>query len=192
MSNDNEDRLTPAIENLKEAAHTLLIALLVQRIRNLGQHISDFDDECRGFVLIAATACNVPFAGIHVVDDTTQYNIVLHGDIDLPLISLRANTNCNNASLEHPEDGIVIPDTQLDDRTKDSPLVIKDKIRFYAGAPLVMDDGFRIGAIWVIDDKPRNLDDAQIATLSTVSRIVMKRLNSMLNDVPPIHTGETG
>ena len=62
---------------------------------------------------------------------------------------------CTYAIME-PEPLIVL-DATLDDRFKDNPLVTGELgIRFYAGAPLVSPDNFRLGTFCIIDTKPRD------------------------------------
>lgn len=72
-------------------------------------------------------------------------------------------------------DGILeIPDTREDPRFRDNPLVVDDpNIRFYAGAPLVLSDGHRVGTLCVIDDKPGALQEPQRETLIDLARTVV-------------------
>jgi GAF domain-containing protein len=52
---------------------------------------------------------------------------------------------------------LVILDTQQDWRFAGNPNVTGPPyIRFYAGAPLRTTDGFNLGSLCVIDDKPRS------------------------------------
>jgi diguanylate cyclase (GGDEF)-like protein/PAS domain S-box-containing protein len=46
------------------------------------------------------------------------------------------------------------------------------KVRYYAGAPLVMDDGERVGTLCVIDHEARQLDETQASTLRALGDIV--------------------
>ena len=71
------------------------------------------------------------------------------------------------------QDGLmVVPDATLDARFRDYPNVTGGtRIRFYAGAPLKMRNGARIGTICVIDVEPRDgLDDEERATLEDLAR----------------------
>jgi GAF domain-containing protein len=48
----------------------------------------------------------------------------------------------------------------------------------YAGAPLVTDDGYAVGALCVIDDEPKTLKDKEIDLLKKMARVVMKLLSA--------------
>ena len=70
-----------------------------------------------------------------------------------------------------------VPDASLDPRFADNPLVTgQPEIRFYAGAPLVLPGGERIGSLCVIDRQARQLDAAQAQTLRALADVAIKAL----------------
>ena len=74
---------------------------------------------------------------------------------------------------------LVIPDLTADPRTRANPLVTgAPGLRFYAGAPLTTPEGVAIGALCVIDAKPRpeGLNPAQATGLAALARMVMTQL----------------
>ncbi len=71
-----------------------------------------------------------------------------------------------------------IPDVALDDRFINHPGVIGPPYaRFYAGAPLIDDDGYRLGVIGVFDTAPRRLTKDQKEGLKTLSREIITHIS---------------
>lgn len=76
----------------------------------------------------------------------------------------------------------VVPDTELDRRFADNPLVTGDPhLRFYAGPLLETSEGLPLGTVCVLDYKPRDLDDKQREFLQLMAKQVMKMLELRLS-----------
>jgi PAS domain S-box-containing protein len=74
---------------------------------------------------------------------------------------------------------LVIRDLTEDSRFATNPYVTAGLARFYAGAPVTTPDGLRIGAICVLDTKPRpDLTDAERQTLGDLAFIVMTHVEN--------------
>ena len=74
-------------------------------------------------------------------------------------------------------DFLEIPDTRLDPRTADNPVLDGDPpLRFYAGAVLRTSAGHPIGALCVLDSRPRTLTDLQRDALRVLANQVMRQL----------------
>jgi excisionase family DNA binding protein len=76
------------------------------------------------------------------------------------------------------QDGpLVVPDTLLDARFKDNPLVAgAPHVRFYAGFPLVDGAGFRLGALCVMDREPRRLRQRELRALGELTAIAAEEI----------------
>ena len=67
-------------------------------------------------------------------------------------------------------DLLIVPDASKDERFNNNPLVHDNpKLRFYAGAPLQLSNGYCIGTLCVFDVKPKELTPAQQKTLKMLS-----------------------
>lgn len=85
---------------------------------------------------------------------------------------------CSHAILQDSDEPIVILDAPKDWRFSGNPLVQgTPDIRFYAGSPLRTPDGFNIGSLCIIDDKPRTEFGPRLRhTLKEFARVVMREM----------------
>ena len=129
-----------------------------------------FDDVAR----LAADLCGSEIALITLVDADYQWfkaRVGVHQTGTARDLSFCGH--CINH--KHP---LVVEDTLLDPRFADNPLVTGDpNIRFYAGVPLVIDEGSSIGALSVADRSPRTLNVRQLASLERLARQVSRELS---------------
>lgn len=73
----------------------------------------------------------------------------------------------------------VVEDATKDERFHDNPMVTGDpRVRFYAGQPIHSPDGHTIGALCVVDRKPRKLTPSQIEDLKDLAAMVEIELKS--------------
>ena len=114
-----------------------------------------FDDVAR----LAADLCGTEIALITLVDSDYQWFKARVGveQVGVP----RDLSFCGHCIAgRHP---LIVEDTLRDPRFADNPLVTGDPhLRFYAGVPLVIDDGSAVGALSVADRAPRSITPRQI------------------------------
>lgn len=124
-------------------------------------------------VALAAHVAGTPIALISLVDEKRQWfkARVGLGATETP----RSVSFCGHVV----QDGelLVIPDARLDARFHDNPLVTGEPhVTFYAGAPVVTEDGFTLGTLCVIDSAPRELPGETLLMLERLARQVASQL----------------
>ena len=122
---------------------------------------------------LVAQICDVPIAVINFVDCERQW---FKSEVGLGVRSSPFDGSiCAHALLE--ADMLVVHDTLNDPRFANNPLVLRGpRLRFYAGTLLRTDDGFALGTLCVLDNRPRTLSPLQIETLQCLARQVMQLL----------------
>lgn len=89
-------------------------------------------------------------------------------------------------------DVMVVPDALQDSRFFDNPLVLATpNIRFYAGFPLTMPNGMRVGTLCIIDNNPRTFDKQDIQALEDLGKLVEAELISIQQNTLDPLTGIT-
>ncbi|MEI6562227.1 MAG: ATP-binding protein [Verrucomicrobiota bacterium] len=125
-------------------------------------------------VALASYIFRAPIALIPLLDEKRQWFKARMG-LDIAETP-REHAFCAYTIL-YP-DGMVVPDALADPRFASNPLVAgKPGIRFYAGTPLITREGHALGALSVIDTKPRPLlDPEQKQALQTLARHLMAQI----------------
>jgi GAF domain-containing protein len=133
-----------------------------------------FDD----LVLLASFICNTPIALISLVDENRQW---FKSKVGISISETPREISFCAAAIQQP-DVFVVPDTLEDERFRNNPLVVSEpKVRFYAGAPLINEEGHALGTICVIDRTPRELDSDKQAALKALCRLVLAQLEFRRN-----------
>ena len=123
---------------------------------------------------LAARICDTPIALISLVDERRQW---FKSNIGLNVSETNRNVAfCGHAILQR--EVLHVSDAKMDKRFADNPLVTGDPhIRFYAGAPLVTENGLALGTVCVIDQKPRTLTKEQRESLTLLGQLAMSLLD---------------
>jgi GAF domain-containing protein len=133
-----------------------------------------FDD----LTQLASYVCKTPMAMISLIDEERQWFKSKVGSTSTE--TSRDVAFCSNAIMQ--DDVFVVPDATKDERYRNNPMVVADPhIRFYAGAPLITDEGYALGTLCVIDQKPRELEPEQRDALKALSRLVLAQLEFRRN-----------
>lgn len=123
---------------------------------------------------IAAQICGTPISLVSLLDEKRQWFKSKQG--------LSASETpkelafCSHA-INADEDVFIISDSRKDERFFDNPLVVNNpNVIFYAGVPLINEEGLPLGTLCVIDHKPRVLNTRELDSLSALAEQVMNLL----------------
>jgi diguanylate cyclase (GGDEF)-like protein len=125
---------------------------------------------------LAKRLFGVPIVLISLVDANRQWFKSFQGlaVTELP----RRLSFCGHAILG--DDVFIIPDASLDQRFYDNPLVVGDpRIRFYAGVPLVIHNGIKVGTLCLIDRVPRTFGAEDQDLLRDLGKIAEQELEGL-------------
>lgn len=147
-----------------------------QRLRNLYSYeILDSapEDEFNDLVELASAFCKTPISQITLLDKDRQWFKARKG-FDAAETD-RGSSFCSHAILG--TDVMVVEHAAKDERFSQNPHVIVDNgIRFYAGAPILSPEGYRLGTVCVLDNKPQQFTNEQKKVLELISKQVTKLL----------------
>jgi signal transduction histidine kinase len=123
---------------------------------------------------IASQICGCKMSLISLVDEDRQW---FKARVGLNVSeTAREFAFCAHA-IHEPRKTLVVPDARLDNRFHDNPLVTGDPhLAFYAGVPLVNEDGLSLGTLCVLDSEPKTLSESQLDALSALAEQVMALL----------------
>jgi diguanylate cyclase (GGDEF)-like protein len=125
---------------------------------------------------LAKRLFGVPIALVSLVDTDRQWFKSCVG-LDATETS-RDVSFCGHAILS--DDILLVPDALMDARFRDNPLVTgQPNIRFYAGCPLTVANGSRLGTLCIIDRDPREFDDQDRELLADLARMAEQELTAV-------------
>jgi signal transduction histidine kinase len=123
----------------------------------------DFDD----IALLASQICDTPVGLVSLIDADRQW---IKAKVGAEFVQAPRDLSfCAHTISTH--DLMEVPDATADERFADNPIVVAEGgLRFYAGAPVVLDGTYSVGTVCVADRRPRELTDAQCRGLRSLAR----------------------
>lgn len=148
--------------------------LRVARLARLGLLDTEAEAVLDQFTELAAAVTGMPIALISLIDQNRQW---WKSAVGLPQggSTHRDFSFCGHAIVG--DELFEVEDARTDERFADNPIVLSGpKVVHYAGVPLVMPDGERIGTICVIAGEPGRLDEHTRDLLRNIARSVVSVL----------------
>ncbi|GGA78223.1 hypothetical protein GCM10008015_18650 [Flavobacterium palustre] len=148
-----------------------------QRLAELHSYqiIGTLENEDYDFLTrMAAEICGTKISLISLITENKQWFLSHHGLKERE--TAKDLAFCAHA-INQPNEIFIIEDSNKDERFFDNPLVTDyPKVIFYAGIPLINENGFPLGTICVIDDNPKKLSEKQIDSLKLLAKQVINLL----------------
>lgn len=125
---------------------------------------------------IATQALNAPISVVGLLDSDRLWFKSRKG-LDLEQFD-RDIAFCAHAVLQ-PGELLIVDDLSKDERFRNNPLVTEGpNLRFYAAAPLVVENELVLGTIAIVDSRPRTLSEQERTVLRELGVLVMAVLQN--------------
>jgi signal transduction histidine kinase len=146
----------------------------LRELRKYGILDSLLEKDYDNITHMASIICDVPIALISFVDENRQWFKSHRG---LPISETSREYSFCAHAINPSQEIFIVPDSRNDKRFRDNPYVTGDpNIVFYAGVPLINDNGYTLGTVCVIDKRARELTGEQLSALKILSSQVINLL----------------
>lgn len=137
----------------------------------------DFDN----ITEIASQICKTKISQITLADSGRLWFKSSHG---LPGSEVPRHLSFCTHAINKPDELLMVPDARLDERFSNNPFVTGEpNVVFYAGVPLVSENGYALGSLCVVHDQPNELSDSQLKSLKALSRQAMRLIELRRNKI---------
>lgn len=121
---------------------------------------------------LAARVCETPIALLSFIDEHRQW---FKSSFGMDIKEIPRHLSACNVTIY--QDGVYeIPDADVEECPY-RQFMLSHGLRFYAGIPIISKEGYGMGALCVIDYKPRSLTDEQIVTLKAIGAQIVENLD---------------
>ena len=150
--------------------------LRVQAVNRILELNIQNDKELSDILELASSICETPYAFITLLNDKEQFlhaNQGFTAETGIIKTSIsRADSFCNHTIAQ--EDVFIVENTIEDERFNQNEIIKDSGIVFYAGHPLIDQDGHKLGALCVMDKKAKVLTGHQQTMLRVLSNQIIK------------------
>ena len=139
--------------------------------------------ELRCLTGMTAKLFDVPFCSLTLLADQKSLAIAGHPQWTVGGRHDRRKSFCHYLLVPQRPEVLIVPDASTDGRFRHLD-VVKGwlHLRFYAGAPLLIEGGARAGALCLVDRRARAIDAASMAVLWNISTIAVRYLQGHLDE----------
>ncbi|MEM9952264.1 MAG: GAF domain-containing sensor histidine kinase [Chloroflexota bacterium] len=157
----------------------------LQRTQLLDSPVEDSFDRITS---LASRIVGAPISFVSLVEPDRQF-IKSQVGLPEPLATIRQTpidySLCQHVvKTGHP---LIIEDARQDPLVKDNPSVTEGNVVAYLGIPLTTNEGWHLGSLCVIDDKPRQWTSDDIDTMQTLATSVASEIQLRLDSVEMQH-----
>lgn len=146
----------------------------LEALRQYGIMDTPPEEEFDNITSLASRICGTPISLITLLDDQRQWFKASVG-IDVKETPIEY-AFCAHA-IRNPSELTVVPDSRKDERFANNPFVTGEPhIVFYAGMPLVDEDGYALGSLCVLDVQEQTLSPFQLTALKQLAKQVVTLL----------------
>ncbi|MAM85768.1 MAG: phytochrome sensor protein [unclassified Hahellaceae] len=152
----------------------------LQEVYNLNLVSKDPNELFDSVTRALAKAFNVPISLVSIIDSERQFwkaQTGLPEDLALARESPRDTSVCGHVVAQNSP--LVVEDIALDKRFSNNAFLKSRGIRFYAGVPLRSKAGLAVGSLCVIDTKPRNVSEQELAFLTALAELLTESLDDV-------------
>jgi GAF domain-containing protein len=166
----------PYLDAVKiDVAHEQARLDAVRRYNLVDQPVEDAYDR---IAFVAGAIFDTPIATVSLVEQDRVWLAACQGLSGVREVGKEPGL-C--ASVIAQDDVWVINNAAIDPRTLEHPLVRGELgLRFYAAAPIRTHDGYRLGTVNVIDNRPREVTQRQLTALEHLAAMVSDELELRL------------
>lgn len=149
-------------------------ATRLKALRSLNILDTDSEAEYDSITQLAAYISGAKVSLVSLIDEERQW---FKSKIGTELCGTsREHSFCGHAILQ-PNEFLIVPDATKDVRFQENPLTTNENpVIFYAGFPLVDNEGHAMGTLCVLDNQPSELNENQVDGLKLLAKQVEKLL----------------
>lgn len=145
----------------------------LRSLHGLGMLDTPAEERFDRITRLARRLLDMPMALVGLIDSEREWMKSVQG-VELAEVP-REHAFCTHAIQDDAV--FVVPDASEDEVFRDNPLVAaEDGLRFYAGCPLVMPDGARVGTLCVMDRVRRDFGEHDEQVLRDLASMVQGEL----------------